>query len=103
MTLIERVGSRSHKIPHITAREIIERNIQLKQALSAANSASKNQIMKRAFTTAWASIREHTDISVFTDIQIPDPKKGEGIPTMTTLDMLYEFRHGGKKSYKQQK
>ena len=98
-TVIERVGSRSKKIPHIRANEIVERCPQLKQALDQASSADKNQILKRAFMTAWGKIREVTYLEAYTKINLPDPDNVNDIPTIKDMKIIYEFKHDGKKSY----
>lgn len=100
MTTIEQAGSRG--TAHISARTIVERNQLLKQSIDNTSSASnKNKYLERAFSRAWELLRTHTDIlKKYKNIQLPDPKekdfKAKYIPTMGTLDMVFEFPHEGK-------
>lgn len=100
MTTIEQAGSRG--TAHISARTIVERDPLLKQSIDNTSSASnKNKYLERAFSRAWELLRTHTDIlKKYKNIQLPDPKakdfKAKYIPTMGTLDMVFEFPHEGK-------
>ena len=97
---IEQAGS--HGTPHISARTIIERNQLLKQSIeNTANASNQNKMLQRAFNKAWELLRTHTDIMErYKNIQLPDPKakdfKAKYIPTMSNLDMVFEFPHEGK-------
>lgn len=100
ITTIEQAGS--HGTPHISARTIVERNQLLKQSIdNTARLSNKNTYLERAFSRAWTLLRTHTDIlKRYKNIQLPDPKdndfKAKYIPTMSTLDMTFEFPHEGK-------
>lgn len=100
ITIIEQAGERG--IPHISAKTIIERNQLLKQSIdNATRLSNKNTYLERAFTKAWQLLRTHTDIlERYKNIKLPDPKdkdfKAKYIPTMSTLDMVFEFPHEGK-------
>ena len=92
VALIEQAGNNT---PHIKASTIIERHPALKQALDETKTASnKNNILKRAFSTAWKYLKEDTILAgYYKNIQLPPPDK---YPTMSTLDMVFEFPHEGK-------
>lgn len=96
---IEQAGNNT---PHISAKTIIERNQLLKQSLDNANSMSnQNTLLNRAFSKAWELLRTKTDIlEKYKNIKLPDPAakdfKATCIPTMGTLDMVFEFPHEGK-------
>ena len=111
--VIENAGS--HGTPHISARTIIERNQMLKQSLeNTSDTSNQNKILKRAFGKAWELLVTQTDLSVkYKNIQLPiipnssikDPKekkrlerefRTKWIPTMSNLDMVFEFPHEGK-------
>ena len=111
--VIENAGS--HGTPHISARTIIERNQLLKQSLeNTSDKSNQNKILKRAFSKAWELLITQTDITKrYKNIQLPiipgtgikDPKEkkrqekefqSKWIPTMSTLDMVFEFPHEGK-------
>ena len=72
------------------------------QSIENANSAAdKNKFLSRAFSKAWQLLKTHTDITQkYKNIQLPDPTaeafKTKWIPTMGTLDMVFEFPHDGK-------
>lgn len=91
VTLIEQAGD---NIPRIKASTIVERNPQLKESIDNAKStADKNKMLKRAFTKAWELLRKQTRLTeVYQDIEIPDT-----VPTVNTLDIVFEFPHKGKK------
>lgn len=99
ITTIEQAGSHT---PHISAKTIVERNQLLKQSIdNASRLSNKNTYLERAFTRAWKLLRTHTDIlERYKNIQLPDPNdkdfKAKYIPTMSTLDMVFEFPHEGK-------
>lgn len=85
--LIEQAGD---NVPHISAKTIIERNPELEQALMKKNNtANQNTLLKRTFTKTWELLRTQTHLlEKYPDIQIPDT-----IPTMATLDIVFEFPH----------
>lgn len=99
---IEQAGSRTNTVPHISAKTIIERNPLLKHSIeNTKNNANKNKYLYRAFSKAWELLRTHTDImEKYKNIKLPDPEdkdfKAKYIPTMSTLDMVFEFPHEGK-------
>lgn len=111
--IIENAGT--HGTPHVSARTIIERNQMLKQSLeNTSDTSNQNKILKRAFSKAWELLVTQTDLSVkYKNIQLPiipnssikDPKekkrlerefRTKWIPTMSNLDMVFEFPHEGK-------
>ena len=100
VTTIEQAGS--HGTPHISAKTIVERNLLLKQSIDNAKStADQNKFLQRAFSKAWELLRTKTDIlERYKNIKLPDPKdkdfKLKCIPTMGTLNMVFEFPHDGK-------
>ncbi len=94
--LIEQAGSHT---AHISARTIIDRCPDLKEALKAASSSNKGNILKRAFTGAWKMLPRQTCLEeAYKDIELPDYKDSKNIPTMATLNMVFEFPHKGKGS-----
>lgn len=99
MTTIEQAGNH---IPHISAKTIVQRNQLLRQSIdNTASASNKNKYLERSFSRAWQLLRSHTDIlKRYKKIQLPDPKdkdfKKKYIPTMSTLDMVFEFPHEGK-------
>lgn len=94
-TLIEQKGDR---ILHITAKEIIERNPQLKQGLEGKSTAQINVVLKRAFQKTWELLDTQTKLKEqYEDICLPDPCDAKNIPTKSTLNMVFSFPHNGKK------
>lgn len=95
MVVIEQAGNNT---PHITARNIIYRNPLLKQALEKAeDNRRRNMYLKRAFSKAWELLKTHTDIlEKYKNIKLPDASDPKCIPTINTLDMVFEFPHTGK-------
>lgn len=103
VTLIEQAGSPRKgrtdpewddpSVPSISARTIIERCPDLKEALDTAKTSSdKNKILKRAFSKAWELLRTHTYLTkAYKEIKLPTT-----IPTASNLDMVFEFPHKGK-------
>ena len=100
VTTIEQAGS--HGTAHISAKTIVERNQLLKQSIdNTPRISNKNTYLERSFTKAWELLRTKTDLlEKYKNIQLPDPKdkdfKVKYIPTMSTLDMVFEFPHEGK-------
>ena len=94
-TLIERAGDNE---PHISAKTIVERNMQLRYSLQGATPANQNTMLKRAFTKAWELLRKQTDLEkVYPGIELPDPKDPKNIPTMSQLEKtIFTFKHNGK-------
>lgn len=93
--LIEQAGNST---PHISARTIIERNPFLKWSLENATPADKNKILKRAFSKAWELLHTQTYLEeTYKDIRMPNPVDSQYIPTMSKVDMVFEFPHHGKK------
>ena len=68
--LIEQAGNNT---PHISAQTIIDRCPKLKSALDECEKPKdRNIILKRAFSKAWALLREQTHLTeVYKDIQLP--------------------------------
>lgn len=96
VTTIEQAGSFK---PHIKARTIIERNQQLKDALDKTETVSnKNILLKRAFSKAWELLDTQTTLrEKYPTIKLPDPKNPKDIPTMATLDMVFNFPHPSRR------
>lgn len=88
--VIEQAGNNT---PHIKARTIIERHPELQQALEECQTtANQNGILRRAFSKAWELMHTQTYVETrYKDIKIPNT-----VPTMGTLDMVFEFPHKGK-------
>ncbi len=92
VTTIEQAGSNT---PHIRASTIIERNPQFQERLN--ESKNPNQLLQRVFNRTWKLLRDQTNLSnVYKDIHLPDPEDSKNIPTLKTLDMVFEFPHEGK-------
>lgn len=93
VTVIEQAGDNT---PHIRAQTIIERHTELQQALEQlTTTAHKNTALRRAFKRAWELLPKYTRLqAVYADIQLPSPSN---VPTMRTLDMVFEFPHKGKR------
>ncbi len=97
---IEQAGPNS--VPHISARTIVERSQLLKQSIDkTSNISNKNKFLSRAFSKAWELLKIHGGLTdKYKNIKLPDPKdkdfKYKYIPTMSTLDMVFEFPHEGK-------
>lgn len=91
-TLIEQAG---RGVPNIRAREIINRNPQLKQRLE--QSSKPNQLLKRTFEKTWELLDKSTHLrEKYDGIELPDPKNPKNIPTMSNLDIVFRFPHKGK-------
>lgn len=89
VTVIEQAGNNT---PHISAQTIINRHPDLQMALKKASPANKNNILRRAFSAAWKFLDKHTTLrETYRNIKLEQP-----IPTMSTLDMVFEFPHEGK-------
>ena len=89
--LIDKAGD---NVPHITARNLVERCPELNAALEAApNAKAANTILRRAFSRCWTLMREQTILEeAYEEIKIPD-----FIPTTSTLDETIRIPHKGKK------
>lgn len=93
--LIEQAGNHT---PHISARTIIERNPLLRWSLENATTTDKNKALKRAFSKAWELLRTQTYLEeTYNDIRLPDPYDSANIPTVSSVDMVFEFPHKGKR------
>ena len=92
VTTIEQAGN---TIPHLKASTIVERVPQLQQAINNAKAqADKNKTLKRAFSKAWELLDTQTTLKEkYPTISLPDPHNPKNIPTMKTLDMVFEFPH----------
>lgn len=88
--LIEQAGNFT---PHISAVEILNRNILLSDRINNASTTSyKNRILERVFTNTWKYLKADTDLlKVYDSIKIPS-----ATPTMQTLDIVFEFPNKGK-------
>lgn len=80
--------------PSITAREIINKNLILKQSIDLCSSTpNKTLLLKRAFTKAWELLKTQTELTnIYKNIELPDITN---YPTMSSLDMVFEFHHEG--------
>ena len=89
--LIEECGNFT---PHISARELIKRNVLLSDRLNnAPDTRKRNRILKSVFTDTWKYIKKDTDLlTVYEALKIP-----EIIPTIQDLDIVYNFSNKGKK------
>ena len=89
--LIEQAGRNT---PSVKASTIIHNNPELEQALySKSDVSNQNALLRTTFTKTWELLRTQTRLlEVYPDIKIPD-----AVPTMSTLDMVFEFPHSGKK------
>lgn len=95
VSVIEQAGNNT---PHIKASTIIERNTQLRESIKNKPTADINKLLKRTFIKTWELLRSQTKLTeLYTNIHLPDPKDPRNIPTSTTLDMVFEFQHNGKK------
>ena len=97
VTTIEQAGKYT---PHLKAKTIIERIPQLQESLDKAKTNSdKNKILKRAFTKAWELLGTQTELRTkYPTIELPDPNNPKYIPTMATIDMVFQFPHKEKTS-----
>lgn len=95
--LIDETGN--HGTPNISFRTIIEDKFpQLKADLDAlSNTYNRNRLLHTTFSAAWRYLPKHTDLlTVYKNIQLPDPKNPASIPTMKTLDDVIRFPHEGR-------
>lgn len=99
VVLIEQAGG---KDAHIKANTIIERNLLLKEAIEQCKTINnKNIILKRSFSKAWELLLTKTNLTqYYKNIELPDVDAEHfiknWIPTITTLNMNFEFKHEGK-------
>lgn len=96
---IEKAGDH---IPHIKISTLIENNPILSASLKKQKKArDKNIILKRTFKKTWELLRTQTELeNVYKNIKLPDPNDPATIPTSSTLEMVIEFPHEGKKKKK---
>ena len=89
--MIEQAGKHT---PSVRASTIIKNNPELEQALySKSDVSNQNTLLRTTFSKTWELLRTQTRLlEVYPDIKIPD-----AVPTMATLDMVFEFPHSGKK------
>lgn len=93
-TVIEQAGK---NVPNISAREIINRNPQLKRRLET--STKPNALLKKTFEKTWELLDKATILrDRYKNIQLPDPKNPANIPTAKTLNTVFKFPHNGKKA-----
>ena len=92
--VIEQTGS--EWTPHIKASTIIERNELLKLRLS--KSANPLQLLSRVFKKTWELLRTQTTLlDTYDSIILPDPNDVKNIPTLSNLDIVFNFPHNGKR------
>ena len=96
ISLIARAGE-THT-PHISVSTIIERNQELKQKLECyGDPSNRNALLKRVFEKTWEILRDYSDLQdKYKNIDLPNPKDKKKIPTCTTRNMVFEFKHQGK-------
>lgn len=93
--IIEKTGNRKNKkgeypVPHITWRELIDRNPLFRDAY--ANSQNQRRSLQRFAEALWRYLREDTLLTKkYPDIILPDPRY---YPTPSTLDDVLKFPHG---------
>lgn len=92
VTTIEQAGKTT---PHLKASTIVEKVPQLQEAINKTKTQSnKNIILKRAFSKAWELLDSQTKLrEKYPNITLPDPNNPKNIPTMATLNMVFEFPH----------
>lgn len=91
--LIETAGTVG--VAHAKVSTIISECPELEYALERCSSKDKNILLKRAFSKAWALMRDrkYSDLCErYKDLQIPDM-----VPTVRDLNMTLEFPHNGKR------
>ena len=94
VTTIEQAGNNT---PHIKASTIIERNPQLQERIANTTENHRNRLLQRVFKKTWELLRDQTNLlTVYKDIRLPDPEDSKNIPTLKTLDIVFEFPHDGK-------
>lgn len=94
VVLIEQAGN---SIPHIRAKTVIERCPLLSKSLDGQSAGNKNNTLKRAFSKAWELLQEKTYLApAYKNIQLPDSKDRNCIPTSSRLNEVFEFPHEGK-------
>ncbi len=95
VTTIEQCGNHE---AHLAARTIVERNVLLDNSMKMSGTTSKNTMLRRAFGKAWELLETQTYLKdVYKDIELPKPE-AQNIPTVSTLNnMVFYFRHKGKK------
>ncbi len=94
VTLIERSGNHT---AHIRAKTLIEQNPYIMKSLDGENTSHQNQTLRRVFSKAWQLLKTHTSLeATYKNIKLPDAENPSSIPTMSTLDTVFEFKHDGK-------
>lgn len=88
--LIEQAGNFT---PHISVKEIINRNALLSDRLQAAkDTRKKNRILKSVFLNTWKYIKADTDLLTrYADLKLP-----ETWPTTQNTDEVFSFPNKGK-------
>jgi len=78
---------------HITAKNILERNVQLYERYNAINdNAHKNRLLKTHFAKVYELLKKETTLfETYHNLTLT-----EVIPTASTLDMVLKFTHKGK-------
>ncbi len=97
-TLIEQAGNNN---PHISAKTIVERNMQLRNSIEGQTPANQNNMLRRAFKKAWELLRTQTVLEkVYPGIELPDPNNPKNIPSTSLLDKtVFTFNHYGTHMY----
>ena len=95
--ILDAVIEPAGKHPNITAREIINRNLYLKDLLQDKDTHDANQTLKRIFKKTWQALQETQLVAMYESIKLPDPDDPQSIPTIDTLDYCYHFDNTGKK------
>ena len=85
-TIIALIKESGDGVPHISAKTMIDRNLQFKEALEASTPQHRNTQLKRLFSNTWRMLRQYTTLKEdYPDIELPDPNDPASIPTWKTL------------------
>ena len=94
--VIEQAGDH---VANIKASPLIERNPAFKQRLEQTAPKHKAQLLKRVFKRTWELLIEQTHLSeIYRNIQFPNPKSPDNIPSPDNMGMVFKIRHDGKVS-----
>lgn len=83
---------------HISVKTLLERNPALAEQLK--NNQNKRRFLDRCFSKTWELLKTKTDLEDdYIDIELPDPKNPDNIPTYREINSkVFYFRHKGKRS-----
>lgn len=92
VNLVSLIKEAGENTPHITAKTLIDRNLQFKEALDNSAPKDRNIQLKRVFAKTWEMLPKYTTLkNDYPDIQLPDPKNPANIPTWKTRNMVFSF------------